>query len=303
MGLTPFHQAIQQQVRPGDVVLDLGAGTGVLSILACKAGARQVYAIEKTDMIRWAEKVSEDNDCLSRITFMKGNSTEISTPEKVDVIVAEVIGNFGLDENLLSALTDARDRFLKAGGRLIPAAVNLVAAPIESEKYYGRIEFFDDGPYGLDFRSMKVRAANQIYYCRFRPESLLSEPQTVMELDLYVVKDEPPPFETLTYKIKRDGLLHGIAGWFDATLAEGIDISSSPLGPKTSWRHVFLPIVQSVRVREGNVLAVDVSWQPPAKQLLWHWEFRLYDSDEKMSKGEPRLHCEQSNLMSNGASD
>ncbi len=128
--VSAFRQAIAQVVKPGDIVLDLGAGTGILGLLACQAGARRIYSIEEGAIIELARQLFEINGYQDRVVFIKDLSMRVDLPEKVDVVIADQIG-FGPEFGLLDSLSDARDRFLKTGGRLIPARVDLFLAPVE----------------------------------------------------------------------------------------------------------------------------------------------------------------------------
>ena len=125
-----YLAALARAVRPGDVVLDLGTGSGVLAIAAVRAGARRVYAVEGSDIADVAARVFAKNELDDRITLVPGWSRQIELPEPADVLVAEIIGNEPLEEELLETTLDARRRLLKPGARLIPHALTLYARPL-----------------------------------------------------------------------------------------------------------------------------------------------------------------------------
>ncbi|HUU49770.1 MAG TPA: 50S ribosomal protein L11 methyltransferase, partial [Nitrospinota bacterium] len=114
-----FKRAIFETVKPGDVVLDLGAGTGILSFFACMAGAKRVYAVEVDSVIEIAKELARENNLKDKITFINNVSTDISLSEKVDIIISEILGSFGLEEDIIDYMADARERFLKKSGVLI----------------------------------------------------------------------------------------------------------------------------------------------------------------------------------------
>ena len=124
-----YLAALAAAVRPGDVVLDIGTGSGVLAVAAARAGARRVYAVEATDIADVAERVFEVNGVQDRVTLVPGWSRQIELPEKADLLVAEVIGNEPFEEEILETTLDARRRLLKPGARLIPHALTLLARP------------------------------------------------------------------------------------------------------------------------------------------------------------------------------
>src|SRR5436853_7331941 len=99
--VSAFRQAIAQVVRPGDVVLDLGAGTGILGLMACRAGAKRVYAVDEGPIIGLAHEVAAANGFQDRITHVKGLSTRVELPERVDVVLADQIGRFGFESGIL----------------------------------------------------------------------------------------------------------------------------------------------------------------------------------------------------------
>jgi precorrin-6B methylase 2 len=125
-----YISALREAVRPADVVLDIGTGSGVLAIAAARAGARHVYAVEASDIADVAERVFARNGVQDRVTLIRGWSREIELPERADLLVAEVIGNEPLEEEILETTLDARRRLMKPGARLVPHTLELLAQPL-----------------------------------------------------------------------------------------------------------------------------------------------------------------------------
>ena len=156
-----YVAALAQAVRPGDVVLDIGTGSGVLAIAAARAGARHVYAVEASDIAAVAERVFAVNDVADRITLVAGWSRQIELPEPADLLVSEVIGNEPFEEEILETTLDARRRLLKPGARLIPNTLTLFARPLclprprRRQRALGRsaVERWR-GLYGIDFEPL-----------------------------------------------------------------------------------------------------------------------------------------------------
>ena len=130
-----FACAIAQSVRPGDVVLDVGAGTGVLAMMAAQAGAARVYAVEASPIAQIAEANAKGFG--RRITVINERIEDVILPERVDVIVSEWLGAFGIDENLLPMALIARDRWLKPSGKMLPQHVTALAMPIKAQALAG----------------------------------------------------------------------------------------------------------------------------------------------------------------------
>src|SRR5689334_15245373 len=115
-----YAEALRRAVKPGAVVLDIGTGTGIFALLACRSGARRVYAVEPDPAIQVARATAEANGCADRITFLQDLSTRLTLPESADVIVADLRGVLPLFGHHLPSLADARRRHLAPGGTLIP---------------------------------------------------------------------------------------------------------------------------------------------------------------------------------------
>jgi predicted RNA methylase len=123
--------AIRETVRPGDVVLDIGTGTGILAATAARAGARHVYAIEAGQIHRVAHALFADNGLADRITLIKGWSTQVELPERADVLISEVIGHEPLAEDVLETTADAVQRLVKPGARLVPRRLRIFCLPVQ----------------------------------------------------------------------------------------------------------------------------------------------------------------------------
>lgn len=126
-----FVDAINDTVRPGDVVVEIGTGTGILAMAAARAGARRVYAIEASDVAAIAEANIARNGLADRVSVVRGWSHQVELRERCDVLVTETIGDDPLAEGILGSCIDAHDRFLQPNARLIPSALKLYAAPLQ----------------------------------------------------------------------------------------------------------------------------------------------------------------------------
>jgi protein arginine N-methyltransferase 1 len=286
--MTAFERAIQQKVKPGDVVVDLGAGTGILGFLAIRAGASKVFCIEKSDAIELARAVAEKNGMSDRMVFLESNSKEVNLPVQADVIVSETLGSFGVDENTLEFTADARDRFLKPGGILIPQALSLHLAPIESTPIHDKIEFWRQ-IHGIDFSPAHELFGRKLMVESIQPSDLLAELRQFDRIDFYT--DTGATRERkLLFKFQRPGAVHGVGGWFDLELTEGIHLSTAPGGPATHWEQAFFPILDRIRVIEGDMMELVMSVSPQSEasdNTVISYQYRCSQlANEKQHAGE-----------------
>src|SRR5260370_17432746 len=131
-----YGKGIGAGVRPGDTVAEIGCGPGVFSLLACRAGARRVFAIESDDSIHSARQLAASNGFADRIEFFQGDSRKTELPERVNVIVSDIRGALPFRGSAIPSIEDARQRFLAPGGLLIPQRDMLKPAGIEAKEYY-----------------------------------------------------------------------------------------------------------------------------------------------------------------------
>jgi hypothetical protein len=270
--LDAYSRAIAELVKPGDVVVDLGAGTGIMGLLACRAGAGRVYCIEETSLIGLAREIFQANGFADRVTFIKDLSTHITLPEKADVVVADQIGRFGFEAGVLEFFSDARQRFLNRGGVLVPSRIDLMVAPVEHEELWGQIEFWDQRPAGFDFRPARKIAVNTGYPIKLRPQDLLASPRVIVSLATEECPASISGIET-SMEVERAGTLHGIGGWFRAQLSPSFTMSNGPLdAARIGRRNVYFPIDRPVAVEKGDRVRVTMTIQPGDVMVTWKVE-------------------------------
>lgn len=247
-----FHTAIKRLIKPGDVVIDLGAGTGILGIWALQAGAKKVYAIEQTGAIELAREIAHVNGYADRIEFIQDNSMNVSLPQRVDAIISETLGSFAVDENMIQYMVDAREKMLVDGGVLIPSAINIFAAPVDSKDIYKKIDFW------RKFSDVDFSPAFELFSRKMMVESImagqiLAEPLRLQPVNLTTWKEDSYMARNY-FPIRQTGTIHGMAGWFTATLCDGVQINTAPDQPETHWKQAFFPFRDPIRVVQGDVL-------------------------------------------------
>lgn len=266
-----LKRAIAVTVKPGDVVLDLGCGSGILTCFACQAGAQRIYAIEIGPIIELAKAVCKANNFQEKVIFIHELSTRVNLPEKVDVIITETIGNFGLEEGILEWLIDGQARFLKPGGKIIPNALDLFVVPLEQPRFHEKVSDWQNASeaYALDLLPGSKLSANNLHWLKITPQDFLARPTLLLQVDLNHAASNAVSGKVLV-QIEHSGVLHGIGGWFNAQLAPSIFISNVPPNTTPSWLHAFFPLEHPFLVQPSDQLEIEIHCMTNGS--LWTWQ-------------------------------
>lgn len=279
-----FRDALRQVVTPDSVVLDIGAGTGILSIFAAQAGARKVYAVERSPVARCARQIIADNGLSDRVEVFQGDMEAMDLPEKVDVIVSEWLGGYGVDENLLPIVIQARDRWLKPEGIMIPGTTSSWMAPAYDEYLQNDIDFWYDKPYGVDLSVLGDDSLRRTEATcnHITMENIFCEGQRMWTIDSHTCTSAQSSgtFETrLEFVSDYDGEVNVLAAWFETTSAHGVKLSNGPSCPDTHWGRTVFPIGKSVSVKKGTRIHVHFVHEPHGKghsNAKWDVQIEAY---------------------------
>ncbi len=256
--LARYEAAIAQVVEPGQTVMDLGCGSGLLGLMALRAGAGQVLFVEEGPIIEVARRAVDEAGFSDRTEYHNVNSFELSLAETVDVVVCDHIGYFGFDYSVLSLLEDARRRFLKPGGSLIPSKIDLELAPVESEDSRKLVQRWRNDDVHADFHWVHAPAANAKHGVDQTAENLLAKPADIASLVLGEPADDFLTWES-SFNAARAGTLDGLLGWFDCTLADDIRMTNSPTADEALDRpQAFFPLEEPVEVAAGETINAKV---------------------------------------------
>jgi protein arginine N-methyltransferase 1 len=267
-----YVRALRQAVRPGAVVLDLGAGLGVFALLACRFGARRVYAVEPANALQVARALAAANGCADRVEFFQELSTRVDLPERATVIVSDLRGLLPLFGHHLPALVDARRRLLAPDGVLIPQRDTLWAAVVQApDRYQRHLPPAGDDSYGLDFGAVGPLLTSSWSKARLTPEQLLVEPQPWATLD-YTTLEEPGVRGEVTWAVPRSGTGHGLSIWFDTVLAAGVGFSSGPGAPEIIYTGTFFPWSEPVDLDAGDRVSVAFHANLVGQDYQWCWD-------------------------------
>jgi 2-polyprenyl-3-methyl-5-hydroxy-6-metoxy-1,4-benzoquinol methylase len=263
-----FRLAIEELVRPGDVVVDLGTGFGLLALLAARQGAHHVYAIEQAQYIELARDIAADNGLSSRITFLHGNSAMLELPQRADVLVAELLGQFALEEFIVEYVSDAARRFLKPGGHVIPSEVRLWLTPVEMPGLRRRWSEKFGTPWseicGFDFRRLQSAVLlNELspYVVQEFGAGDRKLGERALAARFNLPHERNSKFcNVIRLTIGCDGILDGFLGTFEAQLSPSVRLSTGVEEPSTHWGQVVFPLFPGQAVVPGKPLEVEISF-------------------------------------------
>jgi protein arginine N-methyltransferase 1 len=256
-----FHAALKAVIRPGETtVADIGAGTGFIGLLAAKLGARKVYLYECAEVGKVAEEVIERNRARNCHLYLC-HSTEMQDPPRADVVVSETLGNYALEENIITTMRDARRRHLKPGGTLIPRHIVQFAAPVISGRIHAELTEWDRVGYGLDLGPARAMSLNNIYVRTLEPSELLDDGRSAVawdEIDLTLAPSARRKGEA-KWKLAHPATIVGFATWWTAELIPGVSITTAPDAPKTHWEQLYFPLLEPIEGRTDETVAVTLS--------------------------------------------
>ncbi|XP_024522317.1 probable protein arginine N-methyltransferase 6 isoform X2 [Selaginella moellendorffii] len=242
-----------QEAIKDKVVIDVGCGTGILSIFCAAAGARKVYAVDASDIAVQAREVVKANGFSDVITVIVGRVEEIQLEEKADVIISEWMGYMLLYETMLPSVVCARDRWLKPGGLMLPSFATLYMAPITNPDRYGESIDFWRNVYGFDMSAILPLAKQ----CAFEEPCVeVITAENVKRIDCSTVTLEELETVTTTFSVPSimRAHLHGFALWFNVSFGGDASclpkskaasngtiplvLSTAPEDPPTHWAQV-----------------------------------------------------------------
>jgi len=259
---TALLRAIRKVVKPGDIVVDVGTGTGILAIEARRAGAAAVFAIEREPVIHVARAIAETNH-VDGITWIEAHSRDVVLPERADVIVSECFGVLAVGGTMIESVCELRAR--SGATRVVPGAIAIHAAPVESRADHAYVDVWAKRRYGLAWTPAAGFARNNLYNTLIAPRALLARGAALCRIDL--ARDAYAGVIRGTAQfVARAGTVHGFAAWFECELGGGVKLSTAPGRTPTIWRQVFLP-VEPVKLRARTAIELELAYD--RGQFAW----------------------------------
>ncbi|EDV58940.1 probable protein arginine N-methyltransferase 6 [Drosophila erecta] len=258
------------------IVMDVGAGTGILSAFCAKAGARLVYAVEASNVAtKVALDLIEENGLTSVVKVIQSRVEEFVLPaeaEKVDIIVSEWMGFYLLHEGMLDSVLLARDRFLKAGGLLFPSECTIFVAPCSVPSLFDDWHNVDGIKMDTFARKLRTQKSSRPEITHLNPQDLLHEGVVFHWMNLLDV--EASDLDSIQFKevitAQKAGNHQGFCIWFDVRFpGEDFILSTSPLSTPTHWKQcvVVLPEESCENLEEKSPIAFQITMKRSAADM------------------------------------
>jgi Ribosomal protein L11 methyltransferase (PrmA) len=271
-----YLKAIRRTVNPGDVVVDVGTGTGVLGVAAAKAGARHVYAIEATGIRRLAEKVFQANDVSELVTVVPGWSTQVELPERANVIVSEIIGANPFDERVLEAIIDARKRFGCTGVRMLPSKMTVFATGVTIPNSTVQELVFTESTslkwnrlYGINFGPLAQTPRDRTFMFNAATTEVknwkaLTPAVPIAQIDFSAI-NTTAILERRTCTAGAGGALNGVVLSFVLELTEGVTLEVTPEAADTTnhWASPVWLLPTPFRLEASQTFELEFSYNSP----------------------------------------
>lgn len=265
--LESYAKAIKDRVRPGHVIADVGTGTGILAIIAAKAGAALVFAIEANPiMFKMAQHMIDQNNLRGRVVPIFGDASHLKLPLKVDGVISEMIGNVGPEEGMTRVLSSFLNNNLKPSGFVIPSKLETRMAPVQYQRELSDVwRIRDEGDFRLPPNLGRRGAALHFFS---RKPLFLSDDHIVYSWDASVRQCDPVWHQN--FVVSRPGTLQGVLMFFKARLSSSIELTNFPPYGGCNWA-TWNWLVDEEPVHPGQHLRITVDTKNLHPDVLEWW--------------------------------
>ena len=282
------------------VVLDVGCGTGILSMFAAKNGAKHVIGVDMSSIIEMARKIVDINGFSDKITLLRGKLEDVELPfPKVDIIVSEWMGYFLLYESMLDTVLYARDHYLAPGGLILPDKCSIHIAGLEDSEYkHQKLDYWQD-VYGFDYPPFSPIVMQEPIVDTVESNLINTTRTEIIEFDLNTVTLADLEFK-VPFKIqaKRQDTINGLITWFDTVFPapEGkkpIEFSTGPYAAYTHWKQTVFYLTDDLECEKGDILEGTLTCAPNTRNnrdldvhIKYDFKASGVDGEQRSVKGE-----------------
>ena len=265
-----YAAAIRAVVRPGDRVLDVGAGFGFFSALAARAGAAHVDAVETNPAVHLGPRLAQANGCADRIAFHHVDVERLELPQKADIIISDLRGPTPFARRSLATMIDARRRLLRDGGIVVPLSDTMFVAPCRLPDTVRRDLYAAFGREGLDTSPVERIVRDTPYRSPIQASDLIASGREWAQVDYATVLSADVQGGA-DWTFAEPDAVAGLAVWFATRLTADIGFSSEPGAPTRVYRQIFLPIGTPIQVARGERLRVRLTLRLVLDEYIWAW--------------------------------
>ena len=251
-------RALKKVIVPGKTtVSDIGSGSGFLSFVASKLGAKQCYLYEQSSALQLSKKLAKENG-ITNCTFIPKYSTEVKSPVQTDIVISETLGNYALEEHMLETLMDAK-RFLKPGGTQVPSGLTQFVCPVISSRPWDEINVWKNVGHGLTFPSAESITLQNMYVKTLMTDELLPNGTLVWDTIDFRKSEKSVRNAKVTWKLSKSEVIYGYALFWKCELVPGISLSTKPGDALTHWEQIFLPLLKPISVKANDQLQLQLT--------------------------------------------
>jgi type I protein arginine methyltransferase len=252
------------------IVLDVGCGTGILSMFAIQAGAKHCYGVDCSSIIDQAKLIIDKNGFSDSITLIQGKVEEIELPvNSVDILVSEWMGYFLLYESMLDTVLFARDKWLVKDGIIFPDKATMYMSAIEDGAVKrDRIDFWND-VYGFDMTPIQEIALREPVVDVVDAKALVTNSVPILQLDILTCTKEDAAFQAnFVLQANRNDFIHGFCAYFECAFTQvhkPIGFSTAPFCRYTHWKQTIFYLHETIIICEGETIRCNISCNPNIK--------------------------------------
>lgn len=269
-----YANAIRAVVRPGDRVLEVGAGFGFFSVIAARAGASHVDAVDTNPAIHLGPRLAQANGCTDRITFHHVDVEQLALPHQADVVISDLRGPTPFARRSLATLIDVRKRLLRGGGAIVPLADAMFVAPCRVPQTVRRDVHAAFGREGIDTAPVERIIRDTPYRCTIQAADLIAAARNWARVD-YAALESHDVQGQAEWTFGTEDTVAGFAVWFATELANGIGFSSAPGSPIRVYNQIFLPLSTAPHLEPGERLHVELALRLVLDEYIWAWTVRI----------------------------
>lgn len=292
-----YAEAVRAVVRPGDRVLEVGTGFGFFSVIAARAGARHVDAVDTNPAVHLGPRLAAVNGCADRIAFHHANVEQLTLDERADVVISDLRGPTPFAGRSLAAMIDVRRRLLREGGIIIPLSDTVFVAPSRVPAVVRRDVHAAFGREGVAMSPVERIISDTPYRCAIAPDELVAAGAPSVTLE-YAGLEHPEVDGDAEWHLPNADTIAGLAVWFETTLTGNIGFSSAPGCATGVYRQLYLPFRELLAVMPHDRLRVRLSLRLAADEYVWSWTAWI-----SPASGGPERQVAKQNSLAEGIVD